>query len=197
MDGADAEKLADSEKTDGVGDEVTELVCEVTGDRTIGDGGSTGAMRVGPGLRTLPLPESGDGLFGVVIVTVEALSGVALMGMAFDGVAFDGVAFAGIAFEGVAVGKVAFNGVDFDGVAFDGVGCASVGLGALGGCSFGDVVVEGVKAEKWVGSGGCASSLRESGDGLRSVVVARRTRDGRVFLLLNRGDGLFTMSELN
>lgn len=148
----------------------------------MGDGGSTGAMRVGPGLRTLPLPESGDGLFGVVMVTVEALSGVALMGMAFDGVVFDGVAFGGVA---------------FDGVAFDGVVCASVGLGTLGGCSFGDVVVVGVKAGKWVGSGGCASSLRDSGDGLRSVVVARRTRDGRVFLLLNRGDGLFTMSELN
>lgn len=63
VEGLDGQKLAESEKTDGDGDDATELpLLEMTGERTIGDSGCTGAERVGPGRRALPLPESGDGL---------------------------------------------------------------------------------------------------------------------------------------
>jgi hypothetical protein len=77
VEGLDAQKLADSEKTDGDGDDATELLLlEITGDRTIGDTGSTGAKRVGPGRRTLPLPESGDGLLMSTTRTPGYLCGV-------------------------------------------------------------------------------------------------------------------------
>jgi hypothetical protein len=64
VEGVDEQKLAASEEqSDGVGDEVTELVLDVTGDRIMGDGGSTGAKWVGPGGRACPLLNRGDGLF--------------------------------------------------------------------------------------------------------------------------------------
>jgi hypothetical protein len=89
------------------------------------------------------------------------------------------------------------DGTVLNNAALYGVSCILVAVVEIvGGCSFGDVG-GGIKAEGWVGSGGSASSLRDSGEGFRSEAVARRTRDGSVFLLLNRGDGLLTMSELN
>jgi hypothetical protein len=97
-----------------VGDEATELVWEVTGDSTMGDGGWKGANWEGPGRRRLPFPESGDGRFGVEAMTDEA----------FDGVAFEGVVFEGVVFEGVA-----FDGAGLDGVVIEGIG----GGGRVGG----------------------------------------------------------------
>lgn len=78
VEGLDAQKEAESEKTDGDGDEATELLLlEMTGDRTIGDTGSAGVKRVGPGRRTLPLPERGDGLLMSTTRTPGYLCGVA------------------------------------------------------------------------------------------------------------------------
>jgi hypothetical protein len=176
-------------------------------------------MLVGPGRRTLPFPESGDGLFGVEAVTEEDLDGVTLDEVAFDGaglkgVAIDGIggaglvgwggiagaAFAGAVLNGVVFGGVSFAGAALDGVVLDGVACAFLvdrGMVMRVGRSFGEVGGDRVMTV-WVGSsGGCASSLWDSGEGLRSEVVARRTRGGSVLRRLNRGDGLLTMSELN
>lgn len=152
VDGLDTQKLADSEKTDGDGDEVAELL-EMTGDSTIGDGGSTGANRVGPGRRTLPLPESGDGL--LMSTTRGVLCGVANC---------DFVDFA-LGF-GVVLGSLRGSAGD---------------VGSL-------VVVV------WADSDDRTSSLRDNGDGFLSAATARRTFDGSVFLLPNKGVGLLTMS---
>jgi hypothetical protein len=54
VEGVDEQKLSTSvRQSDGVGDETVELVCEVTGDRMIGDGGSMEVKRVGPDARAL------------------------------------------------------------------------------------------------------------------------------------------------
>ncbi len=156
VEGLDTQKLADSEKTDGDGDEATELL-EMTGDRTMGDTGSTGAKRVGPGRRTLPLPESGDGLLMSTTRAPWGLCGV------------------------VNCGLLALV-----------LGLAVV-LGSLRG-SAGDV---GSLEVVWVASDGRTSSRRDNGDGFLSAAAARRTLDGSVFLLLNKGDGLLMMSALN
>jgi len=151
VDGVDAEKLAESavEKTDGVGDETAELVCEITGDRTIGDTGCMGAKWVAPpDWRRLPLPESGEGLFGAV-GTLDALAGKERRLLVFESL------------DDKSPGDVCF-------------------VGAM-----------------WVGPVGCASSLRDKGDGFLSAAAAREILEGSVFLLLNRGDGLLTMSALN
>jgi hypothetical protein len=59
VEGVDEQKLSTSvEQSDGVGEETVELVLDITGDRIIGDGGSMGAKRVGPGTRALPFPQS-------------------------------------------------------------------------------------------------------------------------------------------
>lgn len=215
VDGAEAEKLAASEKTEGVGDEATELVWEVTGDSTVGDAGWKGANWLGPGRRTLPLPESGDGRFGVEAVRNEGVDGVGFGGVVFVGIAFEGAGLDGVAIVGTGGGGLVGGGIawkifggkgfGFDGVALNRVGCGLVVVvlmvvvmvDRVGGCSFGDVG-GGIKAEGWwVGSGGCASSLWDSGEGFRSEAMARRTRGGSVFLLLKSGEGLLTMSELN
>jgi hypothetical protein len=60
VEGVDEQKLSTSvEQSDGLGEETTELLFEMVGDRMIGDGGSKEAKRVGPDTRTLPLPHSG------------------------------------------------------------------------------------------------------------------------------------------
>lgn len=215
VDGAEAEKLAASEKTEGVGDEATELVWEVTGDSTIGDAGWKGAIWLGPGRRTLPFPESGDGRFGVEAVRDEGVDGVVLVGITLEGAGFDGVAIVGTGGGGLVGGGIAWKifggkGFGFDGVAFDRVGCGLVVVAVVvvvmvvvmvgnraSGCSSGDVGGDMMAEGWWVGSGGCASSLWDSGEGFRSEAMARRTRGGSVFLLLKSGEGLLTMSELN
>ena len=60
--------------------------------------------------------------------------------------------------------------------------------------SAGDVCLVGAK---WVGPVGCASSRRDNGDGFLSAVAAREILEGSVLRLLNRGEGLLTMSALN
>lgn len=151
VDGLDAEKLAASEKTDGDGDEVAELL-EMTGDSTIGDGGSTGANRVGPGRRALPLPESGDGL--LMSTTRGVLCGVANCDLVVFAFGF-----------GVVLGSLRGSAGD---------------VGSL-------VVV-------WADCDDRTPSPRDNGDGFLSAATARRTLDGSVFLLPNKGVGLLTMS---
>lgn len=96
----------------------------------------------GPGRRTLPFPERGDGLFGVVAMTDEALIGVILSGIALEGaamsgvvlgvIALDGAALDGVDLEGVGLDGFGLEGVGLDGVALDGVAVDGVGFGGVG-----------------------------------------------------------------
>jgi hypothetical protein len=81
VEGVDEQKLSMSvEHRDGVGEEIEELVFERVGDRMIGDGGSKGTKRVGPGARTLLALHSGGQLSAVATrLTLDGKESILLL----------------------------------------------------------------------------------------------------------------------